>query len=201
MTLPSIETLKELPKSEQKIIFDQLFEPCETLSNFIFIKIIPQINNNFKNYSDFINLVRSELLQLIDQQESSSSSSSSSSVLDLNDDELNQVINKIISAHPRLGEPKKQNLSIHSSNEQKSLTNDNDDPEILNKLKELNEKYEKNFPGLRYVVFVNGRNKIEIINDMNKRINRNDIILERKEAFNAMCDIALDRSNKLGIKL
>lgn len=65
----------------------------------------------------------------------------------------------------------------------------------------LNDKYETTFPGLRYVVFVNGRSREVIMNNMTERINRNDIVAERKEAFNAMCDIALDRAKKLGAKL
>lgn len=177
MALPSIQTLKQLPQSDQKYILDQLFEPCDTLSNFIFIKVFPQ---QFTTYLEFINFVRKELINL------------------LKENELNPIINEIISTHPRLGEPKKEQLSIHSSNEQKNL---NSDPDIILKLKEMNELYENKFPGLRYVVFVNGRNRLEIINDMNKRIKRDDILLEKYEAFNAMCDIALDRVNKLGIKL
>lgn len=67
------------------------------------------------------------------------------------------------------------------------------------RLAELNEEYEKTFPGLRYVVFVNGRSRDEIIANMEKRIKRNDIELEKKEAFEAMCDIALDRAAKMDV--
>ncbi|RCK67348.1 putative allantoinase 1 [Candida viswanathii] len=186
MALPSIATLKQLPPADQKHVLDQLFEPCDTLSNFIFIKVLPQ---DFASYPDFINLVRSELIVFLRINEHAHNSYG---------EELSPVINEIISAHPRLGEPKKEALSVHSSNEQKTL---NSDPEIVAKLKEMNEKYEQRFPGLRYVVFVNGRNRLEILDDMNKRIERGDIKLEREQAFNAMCDIALDRAGKLGVKL
>ena len=86
MALPSIQTLKQLPQSDQKYILDQLFEPCDTLSNFIFIKVFPQ---QFTTYLEFINLVRKELINL------------------LKENELNPIINEIISTHPRLGEPKR----------------------------------------------------------------------------------------------
>jgi len=37
-------------------------------------------------------------------------------------------------------------------------------------LQRLNEEYEQKFPGLRYVVFVNGRDRDVIMNDMRTRI-------------------------------
>jgi len=61
----------------------------------------------------------------------------------------------------------------------------------------LNEEYEGKFPGLRYVVFVNGRPRSEIMENMRSRIDRGDIKAERQEAIQAMCDIALDRATKL----
>lgn len=186
MALPTIESFKRLSSKDKRQVLDHLFEPCNTLSNFIFIKVLHQ---QYNTYPEFINLVRKELLEFLKQSETFQSQYQG---------EINPVINEIISAHPRLGEPKKETLSVHSNNEQKTLNND---PEIIKKLKELNAAYEKTFPGLRYVVFVNGRSRHEIMDNMQKRIERNDINLERVEAFNAMCNIALDRANKLGIKL
>ncbi|KAL6450625.1 allB1 Probable allantoinase 1 [Candida maltosa Xu316] len=177
MALPAIEVFKASSQSEQKQVFDHLFEPCDTLANFIFGKVMVQ---PFSSYQEFIELVRQELIAFVRLRE------------------INPIVNQIIAAHPRLGEPKKEQLSVHSSNEQKSL---NGDPEVIQKLKEMNETYEKTFPGLRYVVFVNGRSRHEIMDDMTRRINRRNIKLEREEAFNAMCDIALDRAHKLGVKL
>lgn len=106
-------------------------------------------------------------------------------------------ISQIIGAHPRLGaSPKKiLTLSEHSQQEQSSLQRATENEKV--KLRQLNELYEKKFPGLRYVVFVNGRPREEIMRDMELRINRGDIVAERKAAFNAMCDIALDRATKL----
>ena len=64
-------------------------------------------------------------------------------------------------------------------------------------LEELKSKYETKFPGLRYVVFVNGRSRPEIYKNINTRIDRGNYGLECEEAFNAMCDIAIDRATKL----
>ena len=47
-------------------------------------------------------------------------------------------------------------------------------------------------------VFVNGRKRIEIIQDMIDRIDRGDRKQERLDAIKAMIDIAKDRAKKLG---
>jgi 2-oxo-4-hydroxy-4-carboxy--5-ureidoimidazoline (OHCU) decarboxylase len=46
-----------------------------------------------------------------------------------------------------------------------------------------NKEYEEKFPGLRYVVFVNGRARPVIIENMQSRIARGDIEAERAEAI------------------
>ena len=65
------------------------------------------------------------------------------------------------------------------------------------KLAELNRRYEATFPGLRYVVFVNGRGRDVVMEDMERRIQRGDLALEEVEAIQAMCDIAKDRAAKM----
>ena len=47
-------------------------------------------------------------------------------------------------------------------------------------------------------VFVNGRSRPAIMEDMEKRIKRGDIKQEKKDAIQAMCDIALNRASKMG---
>ena len=49
----------------------------------------------------------------------------------------------------------------------------------------------------RTSVFVNGRPRPVIMENMRSRIDRADIKAERQEAIQAMCDIALDRAKKL----
>jgi 2-oxo-4-hydroxy-4-carboxy--5-ureidoimidazoline (OHCU) decarboxylase len=46
-------------------------------------------------------------------------------------------------------------------------------------------------------VFVNGRPRPTIMENMRTRIDRGDIKTERQEAIQAMCDIATDRASKL----
>jgi 2-oxo-4-hydroxy-4-carboxy--5-ureidoimidazoline (OHCU) decarboxylase len=102
------------------------------------------------------------------------------------------VLLDILSAHPRLGAKKVD--SEQSQAEQKSLGNESERAE----LQRLNEEYEKKFPGLRYVVFVNGRSREEVMKDMKKRTetgNREDEVVK---AIEAMCDIAVDRARKMG---
>jgi len=50
-------------------------------------------------------------------------------------------------------------------------------------LERLNRDYEAAFPGLRYVVFVAGRPRRVILEDMRTRIRRGDGEMERREAI------------------
>lgn len=198
--LPSIEEFKSQSPDVQKQTLDQLFEPCDSLSWFIQTYVLHPPHNHhhhgeFTTYGEFIEVVRSELHGFLHLAEFESSRTHG---------EVTPIISHIISAHPRLGVPKKTaKLSEHSSAEQKNLAaGEGEEAEKMKELLiELNEEYEIKFPGLRYVVFVNGRGRPEIMEDMKKRIKRGDISLERKEAFDAICDIALDRAGKLGAKL
>lgn len=183
--LPPINQLLQLAQNEQVEVLNHLFEPCSTLSAFIIKNVLP--DQNFQSYKDFIETVRSKLLSFLHSEEGKAN-------------DISPDISKIIAAHPRLGPAKKTGteLSSHSSSEQKSLQGSEEESA---KLLQLNEEYEATFPGLRYVVFVNGRSRELIMSNMKQRIQRGDITLERKEAFNAMCDIAWDRAKKLGAKL
>jgi 2-oxo-4-hydroxy-4-carboxy--5-ureidoimidazoline (OHCU) decarboxylase len=68
---------------------------------------------------------------------------------------------KFISGHPRIGEV--SNLSKLSEAEQTSKATS---PDVLARLSHLNGLYEKKYPGLRYITFVNGRSRAEIIPEM-----------------------------------
>ncbi|CAO2655165.1 Nn.00g102290.m01.CDS01 [Neocucurbitaria sp. VM-36] len=104
-----------------------------------------------------------------------------------------EKLSEILCSHPRLGEKKVD--SEQSRKEQAQLqTGGEEEKEMLGK---LNSEYEEKFPGLRYVVFVNGRPRPAIMENMRARIDRGDIKAERQEAIQAMCDIAADRASKL----
>ena len=70
----------------------------------------------------------------------------------------------ILNAHPRIGDDPRT-LSPHSRAEQ----GDDDDAEVLRALEELNESYERKF-GFRFVVFVNGRPRREIVPVLHARL-------------------------------
>lgn len=193
-SLPDIKDLLGLSTPQKIKVLDNLFEPCPTLTSILMEKLFP-INKQYDSYKDLIETARTELLDYLHQAEIEAKVTG----------EIKPDVARIISAHPRLG-PAKSNgsnensgpLSDHSSSEQKSLQGTKEEGE---QLAELNLKYESAFPGLRYIVFVNGRPRPVIMTNMMERINRGDIQQERREAFNAMCDIALDRARKLGAKL
>ena len=70
-----------------------------------------------------------------------------------------------LNAHPAIGQRK--GLSPRSAAEQGS----DRDPEVLAELAELNRTYEERF-GFRFVVFVNGRPKAQIVSVLRERLER-----------------------------
>ncbi|TEY58747.1 hypothetical protein BOTCAL_0201g00090 [Botryotinia calthae] len=173
-SIPPIAGIPSLSTVERSSVLDALFEPCAALHT---LSLDLLHTTTFESYSD---LIASVGTQLVDLSESTLPSD-------------REWLDKILGSHPRLGEKKVD--SVQSKAEQAQL---NTGPtEEAEKLKALNGEYEKTFPGLRYVVFVNGRSRPIIFEDMRRRISRGDIGLERKEAIQAMCDIAVDRASKL----
>jgi 2-oxo-4-hydroxy-4-carboxy--5-ureidoimidazoline (OHCU) decarboxylase len=154
--LPDVSTLAGLNESDLKELLAHLFERCDTLNDLI-ISSISSISYN--SYVELVEAVRIMLLALLTNPS-------------------DPRIPKIIGAHPRLGSNK--SLSVHSHSEQASL-GPIDETE---RLRELNDLYEKTFPGFRYVVFVNGRSRDVIMQNMKSRIEYADIEAEKYEAFN-----------------
>jgi 2-oxo-4-hydroxy-4-carboxy--5-ureidoimidazoline (OHCU) decarboxylase len=70
-----------------------------------------------------------------------------------------------LSAHPAIGQS--SGLSTRSAAEQGAGA----DPEVLAELARLNAEYEARF-GFRFVVFVNGRPKLEILSVLRQRVER-----------------------------
>ncbi|KZT27822.1 hypothetical protein NEOLEDRAFT_1059816 [Neolentinus lepideus HHB14362 ss-1] len=77
---------------------------------------------------------------------------------------------KFVGAHPRIGEVK--GLSAFSAKEQ-GQANGNagssvaaTSPMVLERLAHLNACYERRYPGLRYITFVNGRSRAVIAEEM-----------------------------------
>jgi 2-oxo-4-hydroxy-4-carboxy--5-ureidoimidazoline (OHCU) decarboxylase len=90
-----------------------------------------------------------------------------------------------LAAHPRIGQ--RVDISERSAREQGS----DEDPALLAALARLNKAYEQKF-GFRFVVFVDGRPRAEILSVMRQRLQRS-----REEELPAALDdlvaIALDR--------
>ncbi|GAA5980185.1 hypothetical protein JCM10908_001566 [Rhodotorula pacifica] len=70
-----------------------------------------------------------------------------------------------LAAHPRIGETK--GLSQASAGEQAPQQGQQATPaQVLKRLQVLNSLYEDAFPGLRYITFVNGRSRAEIVPEL-----------------------------------
>ncbi|KAK9382246.1 Oxo-4-hydroxy-4-carboxy-5-ureidoimidazoline decarboxylase [Kockiozyma suomiensis] len=169
--LPAPSIFRSLTTDQRLEIITHLFEESPALEQ----QIVDQFDTEL-SYSDFIEGTRKRLLALAVDARSSESKKRS--------------LLEILAAHPRLGARKI--TSDHSVAEQRSLQGESE------ALASLNHEYEAKFPGLRYVVFVNGRSREMIMENMRARIARGDYELEKEEAANAMCDIATDRARKLG---
>jgi 2-oxo-4-hydroxy-4-carboxy--5-ureidoimidazoline (OHCU) decarboxylase len=89
-----------------------------------------------------------------------------------------------LNAHPRIGQ---RNLAGRSAREQR----DDEDPTLMSVLGRLNKAYEQKF-GFRFVVFVDGRPRGEIVPVLRERLQHG-----REEEIGTGCDelvaIALDR--------
>jgi 2-oxo-4-hydroxy-4-carboxy--5-ureidoimidazoline (OHCU) decarboxylase len=105
-----------------------------------------------------------------------------------------KALHRVLGSHPRLGEKKSNGggggagisggggMSVLSSMEQSHLRGHGGSEEE-EELARLNREYEARFPGLRYVVWVNGRPREEIFRDMRLRIARGDLEAEEREGI------------------
>lgn len=152
--LPPVDTIPSLAPASRADILDLLFEPSTPLHT-LSVPLLQQLP--FATYQDLIAAVGVQLTNL-----GASVSTSDTAWLE-----------SILSAHPRLGAKKVD--SAQSAAEQAQLQGSRDEAEML---QTLNEEYEARFPGLRYVVFVNGRGREVIMNDMRRRIEESNLEAE-----------------------
>jgi 2-oxo-4-hydroxy-4-carboxy--5-ureidoimidazoline (OHCU) decarboxylase len=92
---------------------------------------------------------------------------------------------EVLDAHPPIGA--RRGLSARSRAEQGS----DDDPAVLTELEELNRRYEERF-GFRFVVFVNGRPRREIVPILHERLERSRD-QELETAVDELVQIAISR--------
>lgn len=177
-TMIPFEVFIDAAKAEQDAILATLFEPCPALNGLIRNTVLP--GNSYTTFLEFIDGVRTALMALVEESVHNPLSIES--------------LQQIVCAHPRLGAADPASLLLHLRQEQQSLQGRQQE---LQQLKQLNAEYERAFPGLRYVVFVNQRPHSEIVKDMRDRIGENNVHEEYRRALLAMCDIAESRLDKL----
>jgi OHCU decarboxylase len=161
----SIDTLNAVPREAFAEALRPLFEAAAPLARSLYAA------RPFRSYSD-----------LIDTAESVTRSMSFA----------DQVA--VLSAHPRIGADP-ATLSAASYREQgysaESALNSGEPTSVYAQLAELNAEYEQRF-GLRFVVFVNGRSKAEIVEVLRSRL-RNSPEDELQTGLRAMFQIARAR--------
>lgn len=199
-TLPPIESLSAATDDDTlKSILDMLFEPSPELHALSIPSIRDELSKpshgNSFTYATLIEHIGALLLTLTSSPSSSTSPSPSQP-------SHNPTLYAILGSHPRLGA--KKVTSAQSRAEQAQLNNSTNPspattPSQTDDLALLNAEYEARFPGLRYVVFVNGRGREAIAEDARRRIARGDVVAEEREIIRAMVDIARDRAGKLGV--
>jgi 2-oxo-4-hydroxy-4-carboxy--5-ureidoimidazoline (OHCU) decarboxylase len=134
--LPSLSSVVE-SKEKLESLLSTLFEPSNTLSQALVPHVYDIITQeaSLDTYAALITICGDELKNL---------------------DPILQA--EFIESHPRIGEV--NGLSALSTQEQATKATP---PEVLARLQHLNEMYERRYTGLRYVVFVNGRSREEIM--------------------------------------
>lgn len=171
MALPPVTAFSSLPPATQTGTLDLLFEPSPTL-HALALPIL-QRAEPFASYPDLIAAIRTQLLNV---------------AAAANDNmPEREKLHAILGSHPRLGEARKGRseggeVSALSREEQRHLSNDGSGG-VEEELARLNAEYEARFPGLRYVLFVNGRDRGEVLADMRRRIGRGDVREEEREAI------------------
>ncbi|KAL2752373.1 hypothetical protein ACRALDRAFT_2044197 [Sodiomyces alcalophilus JCM 7366] len=174
-SLPDIATLPSLPTSDQTAVLNLLFEPSPALET---VALPVVASTSFESYDALIDNVHRLLSDLAYDPTPKNRT----------------TLHNVLGSHPRLGA--RHVDSAQSAAEQASLRAGGTEVDAA-ELATLNARYEDAFPGLRYVVFVDGRGTPEIMEDMRDRIARGDFAAEERAAIQAMCDIAKDRARKL----
>ncbi|KAJ3040199.1 hypothetical protein HDV00_011296 [Rhizophlyctis rosea] len=171
-TLPPIETLNTLPEPSFTSSLNLLFEPAPPLAQALYA------SRPYPSYSALLS--KTHLLI-----------SSFPTPIRL----------EIINAHPAIGAPK-TTLSALSYAEQgytstTQTTTEDPDAEVNAELRELNKQYEEKY-GFRFVVFVNGRPRKDIVPVLRDRLENGTREGELETGLREMTDIAADRLRKLG---
>lgn len=141
MGLPALEDVVHDAKSLEDAL-SVLFEHSTILSS----TLVPQITDrlSFTEISSYDELIDMSVTQIGEWDAS--------------------LQTQFVAGHPRIGQV--QNLSNLSAKEQGDLPS----PEVLARLEHLNMCYERRYPGLLYITFVNGRSRGAIAEEMEDKL-------------------------------
>ena len=128
-TLPPISTLSSLSTTERAHILDTLFEPSTQLHT---LSISTLNDGTLDSYPALITTIQQQLESLLESNLASDQ----------------EWLERILSAHPRLGAKKPESLSRASQAEQRASTGTEEEAAMLRR---LSAEYEARFGGLRYV--------------------------------------------------
>ena len=160
-SLPRITVLHKHLDPTQSRVLDHLFEPSPAIHEIL----LPVLRTaEFSSYPELIDACHIRLLSL-------------AAASDTNNPD--PTLLSILGSHPRLGAKKVE--SAQSAAEQANLQGEGEGEG--EELARLNQEYEEKFPGLRYVVFVNGRGRPGIMENMRTRIARGDFTKEVADAL------------------
>ncbi|EPE06457.1 ohcu decarboxylase [Ophiostoma piceae UAMH 11346] len=176
LSLPSVASFPSLPDETITDALDLLFEPSKDLHALALPAIRAATPSTYDEVAD---IVKDQLL--------------ATQTKAADDKHSKEALLSILGAHPRLGAKKVE--STQSQAEQAQLQAASEKEGAL--LAALNAEYEAAFPGLIYVVFVNGRSRDVIMQNMRERIDRGNFGQEQIAAIEAMANIAKDRAGKL----
>ncbi len=164
-----INKINKLPQSEFIKVFANIFENARWIAEELYKQ---------KPFKDFNEL--------------------SSKIMNIFDTSSKEKKLKILKDHPDLGDKTKiSSLTADSQKEQKNAGLDMCTKEEFNEFKKLNNTYKKY--GFPFILAVEGKNKIEILNNFRKRINSEPQI-EFEEAVNQVKKIASLRLKNLNNK-
>ena len=140
VVLPSLDEIRQSSSDDPlKSVVSTLFERSPVLDEHL-IPTLAAASTTFTSYTD-----------LIDR---------SASIIRSWPPHLRSAF---ISGHPRIGEQNPEHLSALSAEEQARRFAE---PWVIERLAWLNELYEGRYEGLRYVTFVNGRTRREVMEEM-----------------------------------
>ncbi|KAF5316007.1 hypothetical protein D9619_006335 [Psilocybe cf. subviscida] len=145
--LPTLVEIQSAPSSSTSPLahtLDLLFEHSPVLVNVLEPQVSAALKSSTGPLASYAHLVEIALAELAKWNDEAQA--------------------QFIAGHPHIGESK--NLSALSSKEQGAALPTPTPPEVLARLEYLNACYEKKYPGLRYITFVNGRSRAVIAAEM-----------------------------------